>query len=71
MQLYIRFLLYLKWMTPTHLKEPGPRLPPHLPLLPADLAQPHRLHVTLPADDGAAHVEAGGRVRQARLDPIV
>ena len=53
-------------MDDTHLKEPRPRLPPHLPLLPADLAQPHRLHVTLPADDGAAHVEAGGRVRQAR-----
>ena len=54
-----------------HLEEPRPRLPPHLPLLAADLAQPHRLHVALPADaardgDGAAHVQPGGGVRKAR-----
>ena len=53
----------------THLEEPRARLPPHLPLLPADLAQPHRLH-RLPAccsEGGNAHI---GRP-QTVLDHLV
>ena len=52
----------------THLEEPGARLPPHLALLAADLAEPDGLAAAAAALQSAGHgaqphVDPGGRVR--------